>query len=164
MAISPLPNWGFRLLAGAPDPEKRPFELWQRALVDHLDMAGIANETLDIDAIRQRIFHRDTDHPTARLLDPRTGILGSLPETAQSESAEDFELAPGDRLILYTDGLAEVFNGLGEMLGVEGLQGLILESAQRPIQELKQAILNGVKAWSAGPLSDDVSLVIVEVR
>jgi serine phosphatase RsbU (regulator of sigma subunit) len=50
------------------------------------------------------------------------------------------------------------------MLGVEGLQGLILESAQRPIQELKQAILNGVKAWSAGPLSDDVSLVIVEVR
>jgi phosphoserine phosphatase RsbU/P len=120
----------------------------------------------------RRVSFASAGHPpvihvsngSARLLDPRTGILGSLPETAQLESAEDFELAPGDRLILYTDGLVEVFNGLDEMLGVEGLQGLILESAQRPIQELKQAILNGVKAWRAGPLSDDVSLVIVEVR
>jgi len=101
---------------------------------------------------------------TIRLLDSRTGILGSLPETALLEPAEDFELAPGDRLILYTDGLVEVFNGLDKMLGLEGLQRLILESAQRPIQEAKQAILSGVKAWRQGPFSDDVSLVIVEVR
>jgi hypothetical protein len=68
----------------------------------------------------------------------------------------------GDRLILYTDGLVEVFNSLDDMLGVEGLEALILESAQRPIRELKQAILNGVTAWRHGPLSDDVSLVIVD--
>jgi serine phosphatase RsbU (regulator of sigma subunit) len=76
----------------------------------------------------------------------------------------EIELAKGDRLIFYTDGLVEVFNSLDDMLGVEGLEALILESAQRPIRELKQAILNGVMAWRHGPLSDDVSLVIVEVR
>jgi len=76
----------------------------------------------------------------------------------------EIELAKGDRLILYTDGLVEVFNSLDDMLGVEGLEALILEFAQRPIRELKQAILNGVTAWRHGPLSDDVSLVIVEVR
>jgi hypothetical protein len=43
-------------------------------------------------------------------------------------------------------------------------QTLILDSAQRPIRELKQAILNGVTTWRHGPFSDDVSLVIVEVR
>jgi len=49
------------------------------------------------------------------------------------------------------------------MLGVEDLEALILESAERPIQ-LKQAILNGVTTWRHRPFSDDVSLVIVEVR
>ena len=31
-------------------------------------------------------------------------------------------IAKGDRLILYTDGLIEVFNSLDDMLGVEGLK------------------------------------------
>jgi sigma-B regulation protein RsbU (phosphoserine phosphatase) len=99
-----------------------------------------------------------------RLLDSQSGILGSVSEIAPSESVNEIELAKGDRLILYTDGLVEVFNSLDDMLGVEGLQNLILESAERPIRELKQAILNGVTTWRHGPLSDDVSLVIVEVR
>src|ERR1700693_772503 len=98
-----------------------------------------------------------------RLLDSQNGILGSLSEIAPSKSVNEIELAKGDRLILYTDGLVEVFNAFDDMLGVEGLQTLILESAQLPIQELKQAILNGVTSWRHGPLFDDVSLIIVEV-
>lgn len=98
-----------------------------------------------------------------RLLNAQSGILGYISETGPSESADQIELSPGDRLILYTDGLVEVFNSLDEMLGV-GLQGLVLESAQRPIHEFRQAILDGVTAWVHGPLADDVSLVIVEVR
>jgi sigma-B regulation protein RsbU (phosphoserine phosphatase) len=99
-----------------------------------------------------------------RLLDSQNGILGWLPETAPSESVNEIELTPGDRLIFYTDGLVEVFNSLDDMLGVEGLQNLVLESVQRPIQDLKQAIIDGVTAWRHGPLADDVSLVIVEVH
>ena len=99
-----------------------------------------------------------------RLLDSRTGILGSLSEIALAASPEEIELTPGDRLILYTDGLVEIFNHRDEMFGVEGLQTLVLQSAQRPIQELKHIILDSMAAWSRGPLSDDASLVIVEVR
>jgi phosphoserine phosphatase RsbU/P len=99
-----------------------------------------------------------------RLLNSQNGILGCLSEIAPSESVNEIELAKGDRLIFYTDGLVEVFNTLDDMLGIEGLQSLVLEAAQRPIQELKQAILNGVTTWRHGPLSDDVSLVIVELR
>ena len=101
---------------------------------------------------------------TLRLINSQNGILGCLSEIAPSDSVNEIELAKGDRLILYTDGLVEVFNSLDDMLGVEGLEALILESAQRPIRELKEAILNGVATWRHGPLSDDVSLVIVEVR
>jgi serine phosphatase RsbU (regulator of sigma subunit) len=99
-----------------------------------------------------------------RLLESQNGILGCLSETASPASAEDIEFAPGDRLVLYTDGLVEVFDSLDDMLGVEGLKTLVLQSAKRPLSEMRRAILDGVAAWRRGPLGDDVSLVIVEVQ
>ncbi|HUJ81378.1 MAG TPA: SpoIIE family protein phosphatase [Candidatus Acidoferrales bacterium] len=101
---------------------------------------------------------------TLRLLSSRNAILGRLPELAPSASADEIELARGDRLVLYTDGLVEVFNSCEKMLAIQGLQELIRQSATRSLPEMKQAILDGVAAWSHGPLADDVSLVIVEVR
>jgi PAS domain S-box-containing protein len=99
-----------------------------------------------------------------RLIESQNGILGCLAETAPSEAADQVALAPGDRLFLYSDGLTEVFNSHNEMLGTKGLEKLVVESAQRPIEDAKLAILNGVAAWRNGPITDDLSLVIVEVR
>jgi PAS domain S-box-containing protein len=100
---------------------------------------------------------------TVRLLESRTGILGCLADAAQPAAAEEIELAPSDRLVFYTDGLIEVFNASGEMLGVEGLEKLVRQAATRSLPEMKQAILDGVSAWRHDTLADDVSLVIVEV-
>jgi len=99
-----------------------------------------------------------------RRLGSHNGILGYLSETAPSESSDEVELASGDRLVLYTDGLVEVFNSSKEMFGVEGLETLVRQSATRALPEMKRAILDGVAAWTPGALADDVSLVIVEVR
>jgi sigma-B regulation protein RsbU (phosphoserine phosphatase) len=101
---------------------------------------------------------------TLRRLESRNGILGCLPETTASEPSIEVELSPGDRLILYTDGLVEVFNGLDDMLGVEGLEDLVLQSATLTLADMQKTILDGVAAWSHCPLADDVSFVIVEVR
>jgi sigma-B regulation protein RsbU (phosphoserine phosphatase) len=101
---------------------------------------------------------------TLRLLESRNGILGCLSETAPSELPEEFDLEPGDRLVLYTDGLVEVFNSSDDMLGVEGLKELLHESATLTLGEMQRTILDGVAAWSHAPLADDVSLVIVEIR
>jgi sigma-B regulation protein RsbU (phosphoserine phosphatase) len=99
-----------------------------------------------------------------RLLDSQNGILGWLPETAPTESVNEIELAPGDRLVFYTDGLVEVFNDHDDMVGVDGLARLVLNAAELPLPEMRQAVLDGVTTWRHGPLADDVSLVIVEVR
>jgi serine phosphatase RsbU (regulator of sigma subunit) len=99
-----------------------------------------------------------------RLLDSQNGILGCLSETAPSNSVDEISLEPGDRLVLYTDGLVEVFNHHDDMLGIEGFAQLVLDSAKLPLPEMRQAVLDGVAAWRHGPLADDVSLVIVEVR
>lgn len=98
------------------------------------------------------------------LLQSQNGVLGCVDEIAPSESADHIEPSPGDRLVLYTDGLVEVFNSQEEMLGIGGFSQLVLDSAKLRLPEMRQAILNGVTRWSRGPLADDVSLVIVEVR
>ena len=102
---------------------------------------------------------------TLRLLDSQSAILGSLADVIPSESVDEFDLTSGDRLVLYTDGFIEVFNRSDEMLGVDGLEDLIRRSAKLALPEMKKAILSGITAWrNGGPLTDDMSLVIVEVR
>jgi PAS domain S-box-containing protein len=99
-----------------------------------------------------------------RLLEAQNGILGCLAEIAPTESDDEIELKSGDRLILYTDGLVEVFNLEEEMLGVERFSQLVLDSAKHKLPEMRKAILDGVAAWSDGPPRDDVSLVLVEIH
>lgn len=119
-----------------------------------------------------RVTFAAAGHPPAmivsdgalRLIDSRNGILGCLAETAPSDSAEEIDLATGDRLVLYTDGLVEVFNPSHEMLTVQGLAKLVRESATQSLPQMKQTILDGVTAWRHGPFTDDMSLMIIEVR
>jgi PAS domain S-box-containing protein len=119
-----------------------------------------------------RVTFASAGHPPAmlvsdgvlRLLDSQNGILGCLADTAPSDSDDEIDLATGDRLVLYTDGLVEVFNQSQEMLAVEGLAKLVRESATQRLAQMKQTILEGVTAWSSGPIADDLSLIIVELR
>jgi len=99
-----------------------------------------------------------------RLLPSRSMILGALPYAADADATLYAELEPGDRIVLYTDGITEVFDSRGEMLEVEGVQNFVRETALLPFIEMKQGIFNRVAAWRDGPPVDDVSLVLVEVR
>ena len=65
-----------------------------------------------------------------RLLASNSMVLGALPEAVDVEAAIEVDLAPGDRIFLYTDGITEVFDARGEMLGVEGLQNFVREGAR----------------------------------
>jgi sigma-B regulation protein RsbU (phosphoserine phosphatase) len=98
-----------------------------------------------------------------RLLPSRSMILGALPDAVDAEATLYTEIELGDRIVLYTDGLTDVFNSHGEMLKVEGVQNIVRETALLPFSEMKQGVLNRVAAWRNGPPVDDVSLVLVEV-
>jgi phosphoserine phosphatase RsbU/P len=99
-----------------------------------------------------------------RLLPSRSTILGTLPDAVDANATLNTEIEPGDRVVLYTDGLTDVFDSHGEMLEVEGVQNIVRETSFLPFSEMKQGILNRVAAWRDGPPVDDMSLVLVEVR
>jgi len=98
-----------------------------------------------------------------RLLESRSMLLGALPDAVDGEAVLDIDLNPGDRVMLYTDGLTEVFNSSGEMLDVSGLQSIVRDASVLPFSEMKRTILDRVTAWRSGPPADDMSLVLVEV-
>ncbi len=99
-----------------------------------------------------------------RRLDPRSAVLGCIDDAVAPEPEENITLDRGDRVVLYTDGFDEVFDQHGEMLGVKGLQEIVRQGARLPLAGLKDHILERVEAWRHGPITDDRSLVIVEVQ
>lgn len=126
-----------------------------------------------IDTHLRRMVFAGAGHPPAMLvrrgqsplqLESRSTILGVLPDAVDTKPSLELQLEPGDRIVLYTDGITEVFNSKGEMLGIEGIQEIVHQTSVLPSGEMKQGILDGVAAWREGPPTDDVSLMLVHVR
>lgn len=125
-----------------------------------------------VDRAARRLSFAGAGHPPGmvvtpgqepRLLESRSMVLGALPNAVDAEATIDMDLDPGDRIVLYTDGITDVFDSRGEMLGVPGVQKFVREAAMLPFAEMKQNILDSVAAWREGPPADDVSIVLVEV-
>ncbi|ABY34889.1 MAG TPA: serine/threonine-protein phosphatase [Chloroflexus aurantiacus] len=93
--------------------------------------------------------------------------ISGLPLGVDSES-EYTELnaviAPGESLLLYTDGLIEATRADGAILGFERLVELIMVQPQRKPRALAAALVQEVRTWTNGVLSDDVTLVILRRR
>ena len=126
-----------------------------------------------IDAHRRSMVFAGAGHPPAMLarrgqnpvlLESRSMILGALPDAVDVTTTLEVQLQPDDRILLYTDGITEVFNSHGEMLGIPGVQEIVRQTSSLPAHEMKQGILNGVAAWREGPPTDDVSLMLVHIR
>ncbi len=125
-----------------------------------------------IDRGGRRMVFAGAGHPPAmivtpgqepRLLESRSMLLGALPDAVDGEAVLDLDLNPGDRVMLYTDGLTEVFDSSGEMLDISGLKNFVRDASELPFSEMKRAILDRIAAWRSGPPADDMSLVLVEV-
>lgn len=115
-------------------------------------------------------FHYVTaGHPSPVLL-PAAGTpipvqgsglpIGMIDDVAYDE--ETLVLHPGDRLYFYTDGAIEALNATEEEFGLDRLLSELTRWRHLPLRAGLEQVASSVRTWSAGRLSDDISLLAVE--
>ncbi len=88
-------------------------------------------------------------------------VLGAFPESAYEESY--IGLVPGDILVLYTDGVTEIYNEEGEEFGVERLQELVAANRNMTADQMAQKIKQEVLDYAPnGAIQDDFTLMILK--
>jgi sigma-B regulation protein RsbU (phosphoserine phosphatase) len=90
-------------------------------------------------------------------------MLGIMPGEEYREKT--IQLAPGDRLCFYTDGLIETRNEIGETFGTERLLDCMDRHASSDAGQLAKEILRTQHEFRGSyPITDDVTLVVAELR
>jgi sigma-B regulation protein RsbU (phosphoserine phosphatase) len=96
-------------------------------------------------------------------LDPTGRPLGLLPGGGYEEGRVGLE--PDDALVLFTDGVLDMENALGEAFGKERLEHLLLEEGPRAGDELVMRVATALQAFRGErEPPDDATLVVLRRR
>lgn len=98
---------------------------------------------------------------SVEILGPTTGpLVGVLPDIDFDEALA--ALAPGDTLLLYTDGVTEAADATGRMLGEPGLTELLKRRRCVSPEDLCLTVLEAVNRYRSSPNQDDVTLLALK--
>ncbi len=115
-------------------------------------------------------------HQPPLLLRKRNGALEELKverglplgiiEDAEYDQ-ETTAIEPGDRLLMYTDGIVEAFNDEKKPYGIERLEKIIRNSGSTSADDLLETILDDLEQFvqhplDIEPLEDDVTLLLID--
>jgi uncharacterized protein YndB with AHSA1/START domain len=88
-------------------------------------------------------------------------IVGAFQESVYDQG--EIELQPGDRLVMFTDGLSEAVDGNGEEFGEERLAEASLCNRQQSAEALHRCLLDRVTDFCGGEFEDDATVLVVAV-
>jgi serine phosphatase RsbU (regulator of sigma subunit) len=95
-------------------------------------------------------------------LQPTSTVLGLFDRWECSVA--EVQLAPGDTLVLYTDGVTEAADPVGEEFGEDRLVEILRCQRRLPVPRLLETIMSTVQEFSARKQADDITLVIARCR
>jgi len=90
-------------------------------------------------------------------------LLGVLPDSEYPVC--DMAILPGDRFLLYTDGVSEPENALGDSFGEFKLEQVVRNNQLRPPSELLDRLLTEIRHWQPASMAqhDDITLIAIDV-
>jgi serine phosphatase RsbU (regulator of sigma subunit) len=106
---------------------------------------------------------------TVTMIGRRGVLLGVLEDV--EPTTEDFDLHPGDLLLLYTDGATEARDPAGELLYEEGLADLLAAVEATDAEQVLTDLLSALSAYTGAPddpasvfrTDDDTALLVLRV-
>jgi sigma-B regulation protein RsbU (phosphoserine phosphatase) len=99
---------------------------------------------------------------TLRDLDEGGTVLGLVEESRYERGA--VVVAPGDVLVLFSDGITDRSNVEGELFGVPRLKEAALRNRAAGARLLLYSLLGEIQGFSAGqPAEDDVTLIVARI-
>jgi phosphoserine phosphatase RsbU/P len=120
-----------------------------------------------LDATASMLRYSAAGHPPMLLL--RAGEIMDITENGLMLAAFSFAtyatvahpIRPGDRLVLYTDGLLEAVNSDGEEFGPLRLGALLKDSAHLAANQAADHVVSSLKLWARSQ-NDDLTVVICD--
>jgi sigma-B regulation protein RsbU (phosphoserine phosphatase) len=120
-----------------------------------------------LDVLSATLRYSAAAHPPMLLL--RAGEVVEIAENGLMLAAFSFAtyvtavhpLEPGDRLVLYTDGLLEAANGEGEEFGPQRLSNLLKDTALLTTEQAADHIVSSLKRWARSQ-NDDLTVLICD--
>lgn len=95
---------------------------------------------------------------------PRTGGLGLCLVPDFAYTSKKLQLAPGESVLLYTDGVTEAVNDENEQFGEERLTGCLDGCHEEGPAEIVRDVLRSVTDFSGGRAqSDDITMLALKV-
>src|SRR5882724_2066193 len=107
-------------------------------------------------------FESDADGGSVQLTvgGPVIGLFEQCPYEQQT-----VQMASGDVLALFTDGVTEANNTDGDEFGEDRLRATLHASSHLPVEEIRSNIIKDVDKWCAGaPQHDDLTFIIIKVK
>jgi PAS domain S-box-containing protein len=89
-------------------------------------------------------------------------LLGVTDMPVDALNVAHYELAPGDMLVLYTDGLTEARRS-GVLFDIEGVKATLTRERDESPERLANALVDAALRHAGAPLNDDVAIVIFRV-
>jgi phosphoserine phosphatase RsbU/P len=142
-----------------------------QVLCGRIGVAFVTATYVFVDPSRGRVAYAAAGHPPIlrvpaggglERLDERGLVLGFDAAAAYTNAAA--RLDPGDRLLLYTDGLTEAADSADVFFGDARLTESLRDAASLPVGAFIDRLVDDMEAWRGRrlPQGDDVTLVAIE--
>jgi len=139
---------------------------------DHFVTAAYLYADLDAKIIRYAgaghppLLFINRSNGTARCIEQNGLFLGMFPEAGYS--SVEMKLQPGDRCVLYTDGLPESKNATGEEFGLTRCLKVLDSHPRLAAAAIADQLLSEISSWTAqGSVrlqEDDMTLIVVDCK